>query len=523
MEEEEEEEEFQQGHQSPVLSLITSDDGQDSSQEEYLEGLEDPIPRLLAMNLDAWKDPSTFQDWLSFGSQPDLTETTLVGSFTTTIVGHSGAKFNEHELLEFVRYRQCPSDKNAIKVLNSSSREVGYLCTSVAMVLSPLVDILKINLEGEVICSRFKYDKSIPCIVTILAESAVAQNAEDWILQHGLRLCDQPGTSLRSYEGMGVQEKGRIEKLGSLEPPKNVIKAELLDHQKEGLWWLVNKEKSDELPPFWEVKDGSYLNVLTRHQTDRRPEPLHGGIFSDHYGSGKTLTLLSLIAFDKVTEGTGEEDRAVHVSSGKKRKGGGRVSEKGTGEQNMHTFLDRNIKESSVRMADESSTALVAKQTLVVCPSIVCSTWENQLQEHTQKGSLKLYKYYGDSRTKDVEELKKYDIVLTTYSTLVAEGCEPTRCPLMKIEWWRVILDEAHVIKNANAKQIRDFSKLTARRRWAVTGAPIQNGSFELFSLMVFFRLNPLSTECYWQRLFQKPLSNGDEKGFSRLQVISCC
>nr|TKS11667.1 hypothetical protein D5086_0000071000 [Populus alba] len=380
-EEEEEEEEFQQGHQSPVLSLITSDDGQDSSQEEYLEGLEgleDPIPRLLAMSLDAWKDPSTFQDWLSFGSQPDLTETTLVGSFTTTIVGHSGAKFNEHELLEFVRYQQCPSDKNAIKVLNSSSREVGYLCTSVAMVLSPLVDILKINLEGEVICSRFKYDKSIPCVVTIFAESAAAQNAKDWILQHGLRLCDQPGTSLRSYEGTGVQEKGRIEKLGSLEPPNNVIKAKLLDHQKEGLWWLVNKEKSDELPPFWEVGN--------------------------------------------VTEGTGEENRVVHVSSGKKRKGGGMVSEKGTGEQNMHTFLDRNIKENSVRMADESSTALVAKQTLVVCPSAVCSTWENQLQEHTQK----------------------------------------------------------------------DHSSYT----------------------------NPLSTECYWQRMFQKPLANGDEKGFSRLQQL---
>jgi SWI/SNF-related matrix-associated actin-dependent regulator of chromatin subfamily A3 len=148
------------------------------------------------------------------------------------------------------------------------------------------------------------------------------------------------------------------------------------------------------------------------------------------------------------------------------------VSEKGTGEQKMHSLLDSNIKESSVRMAGESSSALVAKKTLVVCPSAVCSTWENQLQEHTQNGSLKLYKYYGDNRTKDAEELMKYDIVLTTYSTLVAEGCEPTRCPLMKIEWWRVILDEAHVIKNANAKQIRDFSKLTARRRWAVTGAP---------------------------------------------------
>ena len=193
-----------------------------------------------------------------------------------------------------------------------------------------------------------------------------------------------------------------------------------------------------------------------------------------------------MIAFDKVgnvTEGTGDEDRLV-----------------------------------SMRMAEESSCPLVAKKTLVVCPSAVCSTWENQLQEHTQKGSLKLYKYSGDSRTKDAEELMKYDIVLTTYSTLVAGGCEP----LMKIEWWRVILDEAHVItKKANEMQSQELIKLTARRKWAVTGSPIQNGSFDLSSLMKFLRLHPLSTEYYWQNLLQKHLANGDEKGFFLLQVIS--
>ncbi|KAJ6870341.1 hypothetical protein NC652_036085 [Populus alba x Populus x berolinensis] len=398
---------------------------------------------------------------------------------------------------------------------------MGYLSTPVAQVLSPLVDLRKINLEGEVAFLKVRHDTSIPCAVRILAKSADVQGVRNKILPLGLLLHDLPRACFGSYEGVGVQEKGRIEKLGTLEPPKNVIKAKLLDHQQEGLWWLVNKEKSDELPPFWVVKDGLYLNVLTRHQTNRRPEPLHGWVFADDYGLGKTLTLLSLIAFDKVgnvTEGTGEEDRLEFVSSGKNW---GTVSEKGTGEQKMHSLLDSNIKERSARMAGESSSALVAKKTLVVCPSAVCSTWENQLQEHTQKGSLKLYKYYGDNRTKDAEELMKYDIVLTTYSTLVADRCEQKRYPLMKIEWWRVILDEAHVITNkANAQQNRELVKLTARRRWAVTGAPIQNGSFDLSSLMTFFRLDPLSTVYYWQELLQKHLANGDEKGFVRLQEL---
>ncbi|KAL9373567.1 hypothetical protein Peur_033187 [Populus x canadensis] len=147
-------------------------------------------------------------------------------------------------------------------------------------------------------------------------------------------------------------------------------------------------------------------------------------------------------------------------------------------------------------MADESSSALVAKQTLIVCSSVVCSTWESQLLEHTHKGSLKLYKHYGNSRTKDVEDLKKYVMVLTTYRTLTNECFRRMRCPMRKIECWRIILDEAHVIKNANAKQSRAVTKFTARRRWA---------------------LDPLSIKRYWQGLLQRPLADGDE---NLLQVL---
>ncbi|KAJ6756509.1 TRANSCRIPTION TERMINATION FACTOR 2-RELATED [Salix purpurea] len=447
--EEEDEEEFR------ILSAFG--DRRYAPQEEYQLTRQLQLP--LAMNLDAWKDQSTFQDWISCGSRPVRTKTTLVGSFTTFIVGLNDAEINDHELLQFVRCLQCPYDGDAIKVLNSSSTEIGYLSTADARVLSPYVDLRIINLEGEVACSRIGYVTSIRCLVRVFANSSDAQAVRYWMLQHGLSLRDLPGASSGSYEDLGLQEKSRIEKLGTLEPPKNVIKSELLDHQKEGLW----------------------------HQTNRRPEPLHGGIFADDHGLGKTLTFLSLIALDKVgnvTEGTGDhEDRLV-----------------------------------SMRMAEESSCRLAAKKTLVVCPSAVCSTWENQLQEHTQKGSLKLYKYAGDSRTKDVEELMKYDIVLTTYSSLVAGGCEP----LMKIEWWRVILDEAHVItKKANQMQSQELVKVTARRRWAVTGSPIQNRSFNSSSLMKFFRLHPLSTDYYWLNLLQIHLANGDEKGFTLLQLCS--
>ncbi|KAB5519293.1 hypothetical protein DKX38_023612 [Salix brachista] len=424
-------------------------------EAELKEGQEDALG--LYVNLDARPDSSSFEDWQYSSSQQ---------------ICHPAIVFNDHELVTFVRYPQCPRDNLAIKVFKSTSMEVGYLHDQ-ASALSPLIDAQMINLEGEVIHSRIEDVKhSVPCLLSrIFSKSTDLENVK------------------RSIFGNNLSLTGEIRKD--------------LETNEEGLWWLVNKENSDELPPFWVMKDRLYVNVLTRHRTNRKPQPLHGGIFADDYGMGETLTLLSLIAFDKA----GNVPEEVSVSSGKKRR---RVSEKDAGEPK---------KESSGGMADKSSSALVAKQTLIVSPSSVCSTWKNQLKEHTESGSLKLYKYYGENKIKDVEELKKYDIVLTTYGTFGIESYE-RRCPLLKIEWWRVILDEADVIKNANAKQSMAVSSLTTRRRWAVTGAPIHNGSFDLFALIAFLRLDPLSNKSYWQSLFERPLAKQDGNGFSRLQVL---
>ena len=160
---------------------------------------------------------------------------------------------------------------------------------------------------------------------------------------------------------------------------------------------------------------------------------------------------------------------------------------------------------------DKSLGYCSTKTTLIVCPPSVFSAWVTQLGEHTRPGRLKVYMYYGE-RTSNAEELKEYDIVLTTYSILSTENSW-TESPVKEIEWLRVILDEAHMIKNVNAQQSQAVTSLKAKRRWAVTGTPIQNGSFDLFSLMAFLQFEPFSIKSYWQSLVQRPLAHGNQKG----------
>ncbi|KAJ3106878.1 hypothetical protein HDU97_005365 [Phlyctochytrium planicorne] len=82
------------------------------------------------------------------------------------------------------------------------------------------------------------------------------------------------------------------------------------------------------------------------------------------------------------------------------------------------------------------------------------------------------------------------DIVLTTYSVLSTEFSKDIKSgnanadspneslwtsSLMRIRWFRVVLDEAHIIKDPNTAQAKAACSISADRKWCLTGTPIQN------------------------------------------------
>ncbi|XP_028761472.1 putative SWI/SNF-related matrix-associated actin-dependent regulator of chromatin subfamily A member 3-like 1 isoform X2 [Neltuma alba] len=461
------------------------------------------------MEYDEFIDPT------DQSSQGASSERYLLGFVCAHIVGvkyYSGT-ISGREMVGLVREPLNPYDENAIRVLNTRATQVGHIERSVAAVLSPLIDSELIIVEGIV---PKTYSAST------LSESMAVKERK---AKNDFKSVDE----IFKLVDENFSKKGILE---ALEPPRSVIKSNLFLHQKEGLGWLVHRENSGELPPFWEEKDGAFVNVLTNYHTNTRPEPLRGGILADDMGLGKTLTLLSLIALDKdsislnTEEGKHDENggrnEGFAVSSGKKGKRRG-TNKQITGSEKKRktesTSSRGHVKGKSVAADVTPSTGMNMKTTLVVCPASVISTWISQLEEHTKPGTLKTYMYYGDKRTEDAEELKMYDLVLTTYTTLATEESSPDS-PINKVYWWRVILDEAHVIKNVNAKQSQAVMKIVAERRWAVTGTPIQNGLYDLFSLMAFLRFQPFSTKSYWQSLVQLPLVERNPNGLLRLQVL---
>ena len=159
----------------------------------------------------------------------------------------------------------------------------------------------------------------------------------------------------------------------------------------------------------------------------------------------------------------------------------------------------------------------VGKATLVVAPLALIRQWEAEIAEKVEVShELRVYVHHGPKRTKRPSDLKKYDVVITTYQTLVSEYDKHNpnatyngQEPCFANHWYRVILDEAHSIKNRNAKATKACCGLNSEYRWCLTGTPMQNNLDELQSLIHFLRIKPWEELKVWKEQVTTPINQG--------------
>ena len=101
---------------------------------------------------------------------------------------------------------------------------------------------------------------------------------------------------------------------------------------------------------------------------------------------------------------------------------------------------------------------------------------------------------------------------MTTYSILNREEDGIKRkdqpvltSPLKEIEWYRVVLDEVHAIKQKSTKQAKYCTSLESSRRWAVTGTTMQTKIDDIAGPLQFLRLSPFGSSYMYGR-FLGPL-----------------
>ncbi|CDZ96852.1 dna repair protein rad5 [Phaffia rhodozyma] len=126
----------------------------------------------------------------------------------------------------------------------------------------------------------------------------------------------------------------------------------------------------------------------------------------------------------------------------------------------------------------------------------------------------------GNHAVKVEEKVKKRKRTKASLTQLGLARDSEVTSPLQQIEWFRVVLDEAHFIKDANTVAARACCYLEAQRRICLTGTPIQNKLDDLWALLKFIRLEPFDDKAVWSTFISSPAKFGDSIGVARLQVI---
>ena len=253
------------------------------------------------------------------------------------------------------------------------------------------------------------------------------------------------------------------------------LKVKLLPHQIEGVNWMRDKETGTK----------KTRGVLPK-----------GGILADDMGLGKTIQSIALLLTNPLPHDYDPKPPAEGEATKKAKKG----------ERKLPPGLD--------------------KGTLVVAPLALIKQWEAEIKDRVEDShTLKVLVHHGPQRAKRPSDLKKYDVVITTYQILVSEHNASDmngklRVGVFGVNWYRIILDEAHTIKNRNAKATQAAYHLPAEYRWCLTGTPMQNNLDELQSLIKFLRIKPYDDLANWREQITKPMNSGrGGLAIRRLQV----
>lgn len=325
-------------------------------------------------------------------------------------------------------------------------------------------------------------------------------------------------------------------------PPDGYLAMELLRHQRIALSWMAQKETASF--------------------------PCCGGILADDQGLGKTISTIALILKEKApsrsnSTGTGQAiPETLNVDEEDNQFNGSLVKTE------MCPVKTETAAQKGKGVPSNKGRA--AAGTLIVCPTSLIRQWAEEFRSKvTTKANISVLIYHGSNRTKDPYELAKHDVVITTYSIVSMEvpkqalndkdeddkryhesdsifpsaaskkrkypssmdnecsgkGAEstvpkPSGRPLSRVNWFRVVLDEAQSVKNHRTRAAQACWGLRAKRRWCLSGTPIQNAVDDLYSYFRFLRFEPFTVYKTFCSRIKVPIKESPSKGYPKLQAI---
>ncbi len=156
---------------------------------------------------------------------------------------------------------------------------------------------------------------------------------------------------------------------------------------------------------------------------------------------------------------------------------------------------------SSKAEIDQSLVTSAATKThLIVCPTSLVFNWVAEAKKFTPE--LKILALQGPDRHARFDEITASDVVVTSYA-LIRRDAEKYR----GLEFDTVVLDEAQHIKNRQTQNAQAVKAVRAKHRIVLTGTPLENSVFDLWSIFDFLMPGYLGTAKDFRERYELPIA----------------
>lgn len=142
---------------------------------------------------------------------------------------------------------------------------------------------------------------------------------------------------------------------------------------------------------------------------------------------------------------------------------------------------------------------------LVVAPASVARNWLRETEKFAP--TLRPFLFGQGNRKKMVENLKPFDVLITSYGLLQQESEL-----LASHQFNTVVLDEAQAIKNRSTKRSKAAMQIQSNFKIITTGTPIENHLGELWNLFNFLNPGLLGSLQSFQEKFAIPIEKYQDK-----------
>ena len=149
---------------------------------------------------------------------------------------------------------------------------------------------------------------------------------------------------------------------------------------------------------------------------------------------------------------------------------------------------------------------------LIVVPASLIFNWKAEIEKFAP--SIKVNTIYGNQRTKVTDDFEHFEVILTSYGTLLSDIQF-----LKDFRFNYIFLDESQNIKNPESQRYKTVRMLQSRNKVAITGTPIENNTFDLYGQMSFACPGLFGSKQQFADLYSTPIDQfKDSKRAKELQ-----